>query len=441
VLVRNAHSVAVSYDFFAFQQQIKQFFGLLQSIPRAAEFEREEVHPVLKPVLVHAPVEPDEILHVGAIPVDRFKAALTIEFVDRLLALVRQPQPRDQLVMGEIEVVDQSRPGFYVVSEGVEHLRRARLSLPLDRRHRLLAGPQSHGHAPLVPREAAVSLAVRPELDLGMGHGEVLLVDVDLAREDDGILPAPQGREGFLHPVKGSRHRYLCRLRRLADGRPGEDVHQEFHRGFQRQLPLVDQASARGGERPSAPLAAISREAAFGFAPPDGLARFPAYGAGGFRPRLGDEAGVLARALVEPRVLGVVLGLYQGLFLVLRRLENVAPSGVEGSPVWHLNLLWISGGRRRGLVARPDPRGAGHVKSILDLHPIWQRHYTPKPKCAQESPTPCTRVILFFRNKYWLKTERQPAKIINLLKNGKTLFSSKGKDFFFICRLCGDIFS
>jgi hypothetical protein len=48
------------------------------------------------------------------------------------------------------------------------------------------------------------------------------------------------------------------------------------------------------------------------------------------------------------------------------------------------------------LVARPDPRGAGHVKSILDANPIWQGHYTPKPKQARKSPTPCTIVIYFF---------------------------------------------
>jgi len=73
---------------------------------------------------------------------------------------------------------------------------------------------------------------------------------------------------------------------------------------------------------------------------------------------------------------------------------------VEGSPVWHLFLLSISGGRRRGSIARPDPRGAGHVKSILDLHPIWQRHYTPKPRGAYKSPTPCMGVI--FINKFIL---------------------------------------
>jgi len=89
----------------------------------------------------------------------------------------------------------------------------------------------------------------------------------------------------------------------------------------------------------------------------------------------------------------------RGLFLVLRRLENVAPPGVEGSPVWHALLLWISGGRRRGSIARPDPRGAGHVKSILDANPISQGHYTPKPKCARGSPTPCTRVIKFYKRK------------------------------------------
>jgi hypothetical protein len=43
-------------------------------------------------------------------------------------------------------------------------------------------------------------------------------------------------------------------------------------------------------------------------------------------------------------------------------------------------LLWIPGGRRRGSVPRPDPRGAGHLKSILDANPIWQGHYTPKPR-------------------------------------------------------------
>jgi hypothetical protein len=48
-------------------------------------------------MLVHAPVEPDEILHVRAVGVYRIQAAPAIEFVDRLLALVGQPQPRDQL--------------------------------------------------------------------------------------------------------------------------------------------------------------------------------------------------------------------------------------------------------------------------------------------------------------------------------------------------------
>jgi len=161
VLVRNAHLVAISDDFFAFQQKVEQFFRLLEGVPRAPEFEREEVHPVLKPMLVHAPVQSHEILHVRAVGVYRFKAALTIEFVDRLLALVRQFQPRDQLAMREVEAVDQSRPGFYVVSEGVEHLGRARFAPPLDDGHGLLFGPQGHRDAPLVPRKAAVSFPVR----------------------------------------------------------------------------------------------------------------------------------------------------------------------------------------------------------------------------------------------------------------------------------------
>ena len=53
MLVRNAHLVAISDDFFAFQQKVEQFFRLLEGVPRAPEFEREEVHPVLKPMLVH----------------------------------------------------------------------------------------------------------------------------------------------------------------------------------------------------------------------------------------------------------------------------------------------------------------------------------------------------------------------------------------------------
>ena len=162
--------------------------------------------------------------------------------------------------------------------------------------------------------------------------------------------------------------------------------------GPEGKFPLVDQAPARGDEGPSATPAAISLEAAFRLAPPDGLARFPARRAGRIGPRLGDEAGVLARALAGPRALGVALGLDEGLFLVLRRLENAAPPGEGGSPVWHALLLWIPGGRRRGSVPRPDPRGPGHVKSILDANPIWQGHYTPKAKRAQKSPTPCTRV-------------------------------------------------
>ena len=35
MLVRNAHLVAISHDFFAFQQKVEQFFGLLQGIPGA----------------------------------------------------------------------------------------------------------------------------------------------------------------------------------------------------------------------------------------------------------------------------------------------------------------------------------------------------------------------------------------------------------------------
>ena len=66
------------------------------------------------------------------------------------------------------------------------------------------------------------------------------------------------------------------------------------------------------------------------------MARFPARRAGRIGPRLGDEAGVLARALAGPRALGVALGLDEGLFLVLRRLENAAPPGEGGSPVWHV---------------------------------------------------------------------------------------------------------
>ena len=38
-------------------------------------------------------------------PVDRLQAALAIEFVDRLLALVRQLQPRNQLVMREVQIM------------------------------------------------------------------------------------------------------------------------------------------------------------------------------------------------------------------------------------------------------------------------------------------------------------------------------------------------
>ena len=189
MLVRNAHLVAISHDFFAFQQKVEQFSRLLQGVPRAPEFEREEVHPILKPMLVRAPVEPHEILHVRAVGVYRIQASLAIESVDRLLALVRQFQPRDQLVMREVEVVDQGRPRLYVIFEGIEHLGRARFALPLGHHHRLLAGPQGRRDTPLVPREAAASLAARPELDLGMGGGEVLLVDVDAAREDDRILP------------------------------------------------------------------------------------------------------------------------------------------------------------------------------------------------------------------------------------------------------------
>jgi hypothetical protein len=44
---RNAHLVAMSDCFFAFQQKVEQFFRLLEGVPRAPEFEREEVHPVL----------------------------------------------------------------------------------------------------------------------------------------------------------------------------------------------------------------------------------------------------------------------------------------------------------------------------------------------------------------------------------------------------------
>jgi hypothetical protein len=231
VLVRNAHLVAISDDFFAFKQKLEQFFRLLEGIPRAPELEREEVHPVLEAMLVHAPVQPDEILHVRAIPVDRLQAALAIEFVDRLLALVRQLQPRNQLVMREVQIMDQGRPRLDVASERAEHLRRARFPLPLDHRNGLLFGAQSHGHAPLVPREAAVSFPVRPELNFGMGDGEVLLVDVDAARENDRILPRGKGSEDLAHPVKGSRHRYLGRLRRLADGGPGQYVHHEFDHG------------------------------------------------------------------------------------------------------------------------------------------------------------------------------------------------------------------
>jgi len=161
VLVRNAHLIAVSDDFFAFQQKVEQFFRLLEGIPGAAESEREEVHPILKPMLVHAPVQSHEILHVGAIPVDWVQAALPVEFVDRLLALVGQPQFFYQLVMREIQIMDQGRAGPDVAFERVEHLRRAGFALPLDDGHRLLFGPQSHGHAPLVPREAAASLPIR----------------------------------------------------------------------------------------------------------------------------------------------------------------------------------------------------------------------------------------------------------------------------------------
>jgi hypothetical protein len=75
VLVRNAHLIAVSDCFFAFQQKVEQFFRLLEGVPRAPELEREEVHPVLKAMLVHAPVEPDEVLRTGGkgcLPVRKF---------------------------------------------------------------------------------------------------------------------------------------------------------------------------------------------------------------------------------------------------------------------------------------------------------------------------------------------------------------------------------
>jgi hypothetical protein len=45
VLVRKAHSVAVSGDFFAFQQKAKRFFRLLEG----TEFVRKETRPAQKP--------------------------------------------------------------------------------------------------------------------------------------------------------------------------------------------------------------------------------------------------------------------------------------------------------------------------------------------------------------------------------------------------------
>ena len=101
MLARNAHSIAVFDCFFVFRQQIKRFFRLLDGISGTSDFEREEVHPVLKAMFVHAPVKPDEILHVRAVGVYRFQAALAIEFVDRLLALAGQFQFSDQLPIRE----------------------------------------------------------------------------------------------------------------------------------------------------------------------------------------------------------------------------------------------------------------------------------------------------------------------------------------------------
>ena len=189
MLVRNADSIAASDDFFAFQQQIQQFFRLLEGVPRAPELEREEVRPVLEAMLVHAPVQSHEILHVRAVGVYRVEARLLAPFVDRLLALVDQAELGDQLLVRDVEAVGQSRPRFDMASERAEHLLRARFALPLDNGHRLLAGAQSHRDAPLVPRKPPASLPVRFQLDLGMGRREALPVDVDVAREDDRILP------------------------------------------------------------------------------------------------------------------------------------------------------------------------------------------------------------------------------------------------------------
>jgi len=60
----------------------------------------------------------------------------------------------------------------------------------------------------------------------------------------------------------------------------------------------------------------------------------------------------------------------------------------------------------RGLVARPNPRGADHVKSILNANPMGLSRYAWKPQKTQESPTPRARVILYFLKvlfcNYWI---------------------------------------
>jgi len=43
VLVRNAHSIAASDDFFAFQKQIQKFFGLLEGVSGHRKLSEKEL--------------------------------------------------------------------------------------------------------------------------------------------------------------------------------------------------------------------------------------------------------------------------------------------------------------------------------------------------------------------------------------------------------------
>ena len=212
--------------------------------------------------LHHPAMEAEPGLDVGGEEVDRLElpALLAVPvFEDDLPPFPRAAILRDEVVgpfaVGHepAPVRDPARPGL------PEPLVRG-LRLPLQDHD---PGPSGNADrdVPLVRRPfVEVAVTVLPlfrSLDV-----DELVVDVDGAREDEGILVAAQRQKGLVQPVNGSPHRYFRDLAGFVDGRVGEDVHEEPDERFGRQLVVGKEASGRGGEGllapdPVCPLASV----------------------------------------------------------------------------------------------------------------------------------------------------------------------------------------